>query len=291
MLSEWRQKGQFISLFGRKLFYIDSGNIALPVLLICHGYPSSSFDYYKSFDVLKGQFRVIIPDYIGFGFSDKPEDYSYSFLEQADFVLALLRQLGIKAYHLFGHDYGTTVANEILAKRAFGYEPAKVLSATFCNGSMHIEMAKLKFVQKLMKHRFWGTVLNHFNSAALFERTMRDIWFDKDKFNLLEIQCHWQLIHENNGRKVFPKISRYNNERVQFWHRWIPCLTQLDIPVHILWAQEDPIAVKEIGEQLFREIPHATITRLEHLGHYPMLEDADRWQKALLDFYVQKEII
>lgn len=291
MLSEWKKNGVLISVLGKRMFVVDSQSSDLPNLLILHGYPSSSFDYYKSFDTLKRHFRVIIPDYVGFGFSEKPEHYSYSLLEQADFVLALLMVLGIKEYHLFGHDYGTTVANEILAKRELGYEPAKVLSATFCNGSMHIELAHLKLVQKLMKHPFWGNLLNYFNTKALFIKTMSDIWYDKDKFSVEEANIHWHLIHENEGRKVFPKISRYNNERDQFWHRWIPCLTRLDIPVHILWAQEDPIAVKAIGEQLFKEIPHASITRLPNLGHYPMLEDAVRWQKALLDFYIQRGII
>ena len=60
-------------------------------------------------------------------------------------------------------------------------------------------------------------------------------------------------------------------------------LSRLDIPGHVLWATEDPVAVLAIGQRLAEIIPSCRATWLEGLGHYPMLEDPERWARAVLD--------
>lgn len=88
--------------------------------------------------VLFRQCRVIIHDHPGFGLSEKPGDYSYSLIEQAETALTLWRELGLCRVHLLGHDYGTSVATEILARRRIEKLPVEIDSLTLCNGSMHI---------------------------------------------------------------------------------------------------------------------------------------------------------
>ena len=70
-----------------------------------------------------------------------------------------------------------------------------------------------------------------------------------------ELMALWQMGSSGNGRKVLPKITQYLRERYTYWHRWIGALEQLDLPSHILWAQDDPVAVAAIGEKLHEEIP------------------------------------
>ena len=84
-------------------------------LVILHGYPTSSFDYYKVLPELSKRYRVILHDHVGLGFSDKPIDYSYSLKDQATIALQLWKQLELKKVTLLAHDYGTSVATEILA--------------------------------------------------------------------------------------------------------------------------------------------------------------------------------
>ena len=62
-----------------------------PPLLILHGYPSSSHDYLAALPRLTQNYRVVLHDHLGFGLSQKPSDYSYSLLEQAEVALALWR--------------------------------------------------------------------------------------------------------------------------------------------------------------------------------------------------------
>ena len=114
--NEWLKKGEFRTIFNHKIFTIDAGEKDKPILVILHGYPTSSYDYYKVLNQLTKKYRVIVHDHLGYGFSDKPLDYSYSLIEQADVALALWKQLGISKFTLLAHDYGTSVATEIIAR-------------------------------------------------------------------------------------------------------------------------------------------------------------------------------
>lgn len=284
---EWRSLGKFRNVLGKSLFYVSELHDS-PVIAFLHGYPSASYDFHKILPELSGQFSYFMHDHPGFGLSDKPEQYSYSLIEQAEHAIALWKEMGLKEIHLVAHDYGTTVANEILVRKLQGYEPVKIKSMTFCNGSMHIELAHLKLVQKALKHPYWGKYVVALMNKPTFVRTMRDIWFDKALLDPEEMDVLWEMLMMNAGKRVLHRISQYNNERVKFWHRWIPALSRLDIPVHILWAQQDPIAVKAIAEQLYREIPGAVYSPIDGCGHYPMLEKPVEWTEKMLSFIRQQ---
>lgn len=282
-IEQWESKGKYTKVYGHSVFNIQH-QTKQPTIAFLHGYPSASFDYYKVLPYLENDFSYVIHDHLGFGWSDKPTDYSYSLIEQAEIAIELWKQLGLKEIHLVSHDYGTTVANEIIVRKLQGYEPVQLKSVTFCNGSMHIELAHLKLVQKLLKHPFWGRYVVALMNKPTFIKTMQDIWFNKKLCDINDMNELWELLIMNAGKDVLHKISQYNNERVKYWHRWIPALTQLDIPTHILWAQQDPIAVKAIAEQLYMEIPNAVYTKIDECGHYPMLEKPEEWSEKMQAF-------
>lgn len=282
-VQEWNTKGSYTKVYGHSIFNIHH-KTDKPTIVFLHGYPSASYDYYKVLPFLENNFSYVIHDHLGFGLSDKPSDYSYSLLEQAEISIELWKQLGLKEIHLVSHDYGTTVANEIIVRKLQGFEPVKIKSVTFSNGSMHIELAHLKLVQRLLKHPTFGKYIVALMNKRTFIKTMQNIWFDKKLCDIDEMNELWNLLMLNASKDVLHKISQYNNERVKYWHRWIPALTKLDIPSHILWAQQDPIAVKAIAEQLYKEIPGAVYTKIYNCGHYPMLEQPDIWIKNVGDF-------
>lgn len=97
----------------------------------------------------------------------------------------------------------------------------------------------------------------------------------------------YDLLQLNSSNEVLHKISQYNNERVKYWHRWIGNLPNIDIPTHILWAQQDPIAVRAIAEQLHKEIPNSVYTKIDNCGHYPMLEKPQEWFEKMMKFIQQ----
>ncbi|MBZ3888552.1 Mesoderm-specific transcript-like protein [Sciurus carolinensis] len=118
-LHSWKTSGKFFTYKGLRIFYQDSvGVVGSPeIVVLLHGFPTSSYDWYKIWEGLTLRFhRVIALDFLGFGFSDKPRPHHYSIFEQASIVEALLRHLGLqnRRINLLSHDYGDIVAQELL---------------------------------------------------------------------------------------------------------------------------------------------------------------------------------
>ncbi|MEP2026692.1 alpha/beta hydrolase, partial [Reichenbachiella sp.] len=90
-------------------------------LLLIHGFPTASYDWCKIWKPLTERFSLIAPDMIGFGYSDKPYNFPYSIMKQANMILDLLSNKGVTSFHILAHDYGDTVAQEILART--NYDP------------------------------------------------------------------------------------------------------------------------------------------------------------------------
>ena len=278
---EWKNKGKFLTVNNQQVFVIDEGT-SDNTLVILHGYPTSSFDYYKALPYLTKHYRVIIHDHLGFGFSDKPLNYSYSLIEQADIAILLWKKLNLENVTLLAHDYGTSVATEIIARSNQHQLKITIDQLILCNGSMHIELAKLRTIQKLLKNKLTGKWVAKLANQAIFNRNIRNIYFNKSKVTQQELNEMWLQINYNNGRNVIHLLSNYINERYFFWNRWIGALINTEIPTKIVWATHDPIAVKAIGEQLRKEIPNNKLVWLENTGHFPMLENPKEWSELVL---------
>lgn len=283
-LSEWRARGQFLRLLGRTVFAVDAGPRDADPILVLHGFPSSSFDFHLALPRLTRNFRVIVHDHPGFGFSDKPEDYSYSLVEQADFALMVWQRLGVARGHLLAHDYGTSVATELCARRERGLLPVELLSLTLTNGSVHRELAHLEPSQKILLHKSWGPVFARLANKLVFRLQIRRILGESKAVSDEELDAMWAGIRHDDGHLRLPEISSYLDERARFRERWIGALTRFDRPAHVLWGHRDPIAVPLMAETLTAEIPTAKLTWLKDLGHYPMLERPSEWADAAAGF-------
>ncbi|TDR22623.1 alpha/beta fold hydrolase [Marinicella litoralis] len=280
---QWKQRGGFITVNGYEHFYYDS-NSNKPALLLLHGYPTCSYDYYKAIPILEDKFRVIVHDHLGFGYSAKPLNYSYSLFEQTDQALLLWQQLNITQAIVLAHDYGTSIATELLARinlhKNLG---VKIDSFVLCNGSMHIEMAQLRLIQKLLLNRLTGPIVARLSSRRIFARNIKNIYYNKERVDQSELDALWYMMNCNQGRRVLPKTTQYISQRYQFWHRWIGALKTTDVPIKIIWAKNDPVAVAAMAETLNDEISNSELTLLEGLGHFPMLENPELWSNAVLN--------
>lgn len=277
----WKNKGKFHKIFDKNVFVIDEGN-SEETMVILHGYPTSSYDYYKVLPNLIKKYRVIIHDHLGFGFSDKPLDYSYSLIEQADVALQLWKQLELKKVTLLAHDYGTSVCTEILARHNKNQIDLDIKKLILCNGSMHIEMSKLRTIQKLLKNKLTGKFVASLTNYPIFRKNMRNTYFDTSKATNEELKEMWFQLEYNNGRKVIHLLSNYINERYFFWNRWIGALKETQIPTKILWAKNDPIAIPIIAETLHSEIFNSELIWMEKTGHFLMIENPKTWCDLVL---------
>ena len=278
----WESAGRHVTVYGRQVFVVERGPEAGVPLCILHGYPGSVADFDRAFPALSRERRVIAHDHLGFGLSDKPADYSYSLVDQADIAIGLWMKLGITELHLVAHDYGTSVATEILARHVRGQLPLQLRSVTLSNGSVHIELAKPLLAQRVLKHATLGPLLARLSSRGYFRRNIAATL--ANPVPPAEVDRMWELLIHDQGRAVLPLISRYLDERVRLWHRWIGALPSVDIPALILWGRKDPIALPIIAETLSREIPGARLVWLDDVAHWPMMEAPERWSGEILDF-------
>jgi pimeloyl-ACP methyl ester carboxylesterase len=281
-VQQWRERGRHVDVLGMRIFVVDSGPPnSGDVALVLHGFPTSSHDWHLALPLL-GARRVVLLDLPGYGLSDKPPDYSYSLFEQADVVELVLRELGVHRAHLVTHDMGTSIACELLARRERGLLTFDPRSLLLMNGSVHIELSHLTPSQRLLRSPL-APLFARVGSAHVFKLQMRRILGQPIAEE--ELEAMWAQLLYNDGKGRLPEIIRYIDERHRFWHRWIEPLRRLsDIPAHVLWGPEDPVAVFAIAERLGSEIPGARLQRLEGLGHYPQLEDPEATGAAIRRF-------
>lgn len=285
-LGAWRRRGRDLEIDGRAVFTVDLGPRDTVPWLILHGFPTSSFDFHRVVDRLAADRRVVLHDHLGFGFSDKPADAEYSLFEQADLALGVWRALGIDGGHVLAHDYGTSVATELVARvNGGGVKPAIAIdSLTLSNGSVLIELAKLRPAQRLLKSRVLGPLFARAMTGPRAKRALARLWCDPAKADPHDLEAMWRSIRRADGHLRMPKIIAYLDERRRFRRRWLDALRAFEGPAHILWGRRDPVAVPLIAERLAEAMPDARLTWLEGSGHYPMLETPESWADAARDF-------
>lgn len=273
---DWLSLGSFVTLNNNRFFVIDQGTHK-ETLVILHGYPTSSYDYHKVLAELSQQYRVIVHDHLGFGFSDKPQNASYSLMDQANRALALWSKLGIRNATLLAHDYGTSVATEIIARINQKAIDIRIEKLILCNGSIHIEYSKLRTIQKLLRNKWSGPIVARLTNYPIFRKNMRNIYYNKSSVSDVELKTMWEILNYNQGKKVIHQLTQYITERYTYWDRWVGAIKTTEIPTKIIWAKNDPIAIPKIAELLAEEIPNNELHWMNQTGHFLMLENPKQW--------------
>jgi pimeloyl-ACP methyl ester carboxylesterase len=278
----WLERGNHHSVCGRRVFVIDTGTQASQAdapLLLLHGFPSSSFDWHLVLPALAKKRRVVLFDLPGFGFSDKPERYSYSLFEQADVVEALIERLGLVAPHIVAHDMGASIACELLARRQRKLLKGELSSLLLMSAGIYDELAKITTSQKLLLTPL-GSTLAGLGVSTVFRAQMQRVF--ARPVAEAELQAMWEQITYLDGHHRLSQLACYLRERVRFEERWIGALRTAEyFPIHMVWGSRDPTSVYEIAERLADEIPGSDITRLSKTGHYPQLEAPDETADAI----------
>lgn len=271
-LAAWRAAGTFFDWHGSPIFFRAGGAPDAPALLLIHGFPTASWDWAALWPALGEQFRLIAPDLLGFGFSAKPPDHDYRFAEQADLCESLLAAQGVTAYHVLAHDYGDTVAQELLARQREPGRAAKLLSACYLNGGLFPEAHRPVLMQRLLPSLV-GPLVARLSSRALLRRNFRRIFGPDTPPAESDIDAFWTLITHNHGRAALPRLSRYRRERVVQRARWVGAMQAASVPQKLIVGLADPIAGRAMADRYAELIPAADVTRLELIGHYPQVED------------------
>src|SRR5882724_7518607 len=140
--------------------------------------------------------EVPCPDihFLGFGDSDKPRDHEYSIGEQADVTEALWRRLGIEETGLVGHDYGATVAQELLARAEEGTLDARLNGVVLLNAGLYVELARPLLIQRLLAAPLVGRILAHLVTERAFSRSLSSVFSDSHQPTAADLHQQWQLV-------------------------------------------------------------------------------------------------
>jgi pimeloyl-ACP methyl ester carboxylesterase len=111
-------------------------------MTMLHGYPSSSHDWAKVAPALAARHSLLLPDLLGFGASEKPADHVYSLHEQADLIEALWKLEAVTSTVIVAHDYGLSVAQELLARCAEDALSVDLESVHLLNGGLYPDLAR-----------------------------------------------------------------------------------------------------------------------------------------------------
>jgi pimeloyl-ACP methyl ester carboxylesterase len=281
-LDQWRALGQIRELGGQALFCIDTGEQERPAILFIHGFPTASWDWHKIWPQLHQHYRLLAWDMLGFGFSAKPNPHQYSIHEQADLAEVFLADAGIQQCHVLAHDYGDTVAQELLARQ--NENPGwQCLSMMFLNGGLFPETHRALLTQRLLLSPL-GPLLNALAGRRQFDRAMTRVFGPHSPPSTDELDNFWALIQHNNGKHLFHNLITYMRDRKQHRSRWVQALQQSAIPLALINGSADPVSgahmvarYKELGCRL------DWLSELPSVGHYPQVEDPQAVSAAALD--------
>lgn len=270
---------------GHRIAYYHTGSG--PLLTFIHGFPTSGLDWRKVWSLLENNYQLLAIDLLGYGNSAKPRPYNYSIFEQADLVEATWNYLGIKTSKIIAHDYGSTVAIELLHRHKHGELFTEITSALLLNGGIVPGAYKPRPIQRLLASKI-GPMLGIFLGRNSLARNFRAIFGPGYDLTENDIDEFWGAVNKHNGKWVLPYLGRYLHERKAHAQRWQDILVEPGVPLHYFWGLFDPISGRAVYEGLKKLNPSVTGIAMEDVGHYPQWERAEELAQLIEDLNVWK---
>jgi pimeloyl-ACP methyl ester carboxylesterase len=283
-LRAWRDAGEFMNACGHRIYCRRAG--AGPRLLLIHGFPTSSLDWAPMWSLLTKHFEVLAFDLLGLGFSAKPRGHRYRVREQADIVEAVARHFGWNTASLLAHDYGDTVAQELLARQREDRAAAlRIERLCLLNGGLFPETHRARPIQRLLASPL-GPGLVGLMSRRGFARSLNALFAPTRPLSDTSIDEYWALLQHDVGIRAVPSLLGYMAERRHERARWVGALQTTDIPVRLICGALDPVSGRHMAERYRELVPRADVVMLDDVGHFPQLEDPERVFAAAIEFFL-----
>lgn len=275
----WQARGAAEQVEGRRIHVFTRPGEGPPLLLL-HGFPSSSYDWRLLIDLLPRR-SLLAFDCLGFGLSEKPRDHDYTLAGQADIAEELVaRHAPGEPVFLVGHDMGTSVATELMARDLEGRARAELRGALLFNGSMIQSVASPTLAQRLLRGRL-GPLMARLSSERVFRQQFGSIFSEAHPLSDEEAADQWSLIAADGGQRIGHRLIAYMDERERKAERWHGALRDWPKPLSLAWGMVDPVATMRVLEGVRALRPSAPVHWFEELGHYPQIEDPERLAGAL----------
>ena len=270
---EWLAGGSRVLVPGSRhtLFVRQDGPTDGSPVTLLHGFPTSSHDWAGIMPSLTGAgltaHRVTALDFLGFGDSDKPHPYVYTLQEQADLVEAIWKQSGTTSTALVAHDYGVSVAQELLARN-----PERITSMVWLNGGLFPDLHRPTSGQKLLRGPLGPLVARLFNESR-FSAAIREILGRQVSDEAMHEM--WLSMSARKGARTSPRMLRYMDERRKYAGRWRAAIEDYAGPQLFVWGPADPVSGAHVVPRIREVAPGAEVVVLDEapaVGHYPQVE-------------------
>src|SRR3954447_6815765 len=267
---EWQARGASSEFRGHAI-HTFRRQAPGPLLLLLHGFPSSSYDW-RFLLKEEPERNVLAFDFLGFGLSDKPPGHDYSLFWQADLAEELVRRHGGgRPVFVLAHDMGTSVANELMARDIEGRLEMDLSGILLFNGSMVLEAASPILGQRLLRSRF-GPILARLSSQRVFRQQFGSVFGDEHPLSDEEAADQWSLICHNGGRALGHRLISYMDQREEHAERWHGAIREWPGELSLAWGLLDRVATTDVLAALRELRPSVPVTELPGLAHYPQIE-------------------
>lgn len=265
----------YLSLDGFDYHYLDEGDPSSPPLMLLHGNPTWSFYYRNLIPELSKSYRVIVPDHMGCGLSDKPQRYAYRLSTHIANLEKLIEHLELKKVSLIMHDWGGIIGMGYATRH-----PDRVSRLIVLNtAAFHQRPGAIPLMIRICRIPFLGALvvrgLNAFAvMATILAVTRRERMTPAVRCGLLAPYNSWNnriAVHRfvmdipfSPGHESYPALHDIDTglERLQ------------NHPMLILWGARDFVFTVKDFLSIFRQrFPRAEVVLLEDAGHY-VVEDA-----------------
>ena len=257
-----------ITADGIEVFYRSAGSPTAPVLLLLHGFPSSSHMFRNIIPLLSAKYRVIAPDLPGFGFTVVPKsrNYKYTFDSITQTTLSFLDALSIEKFAVYIFDYGSPTAFRLALER-----PNAITALITQNGNAYIEG---------LGKDFWAPIQAYWTSGASSDREAirtAALNFETTKWQYTFGSPHPESIPPESYSLDAALLARPGNEDIQLdilydyrtnvelYPKFQAWLRHSQVKVLAVWGKNDPIFIKEGAEAFRKDVP-AERLQVEWLG-------------------------
>lgn len=260
-----------------KIRYIDLGPSSTDgeTILLMHGIPTWGFLYHEIIPrLLKHGYRVVAPDFLGHGFSDKRDRFDRSFQDQARVILALLKNIGLDKVHVVGHDTGGAVALILAIEHA------------------HV-VDRLVITNSVCYDRFDDDMLDFGHPLRWKPRPLEDLVIALEETIRLGLtRANERLTTSFREGIIAPwnseegKLSLLRNASALNANQTMALVDRhgtITARKMILWGMDDPWQKAEDGQRLASEIPHAIFRPIHNASHWVQHDAPNEFTAALLD--------
>jgi pimeloyl-ACP methyl ester carboxylesterase len=237
------------------IFHVEMGDPGAPVLLLIHGWPTSSIDWYEVADRLSGRFRVCAVDFPGCGFSDKPQGWGYSLKRDEELIEFYLSQvIGAEAGVVVAHDRGDSVALLRAARCADGRSSVRLEHLVLSNANIFLPLSNLTEAQRRILDAESGPQLaGLLTPAQLAEGMGASTFTPPRKAGDPEVEALTATFAHNDGVKVLHETIQYLVERSKDEQKWLTALAEAAFPVTVIWGLYDTVAPPRVASYVWNQ--------------------------------------